>query len=369
MSASGAERMAFYLRRIATGPEMSKDLTLDEARDGMALLLEGQVPSVQAAVFLIALRMKRESDEENLGVLDAIRNATRFATVDVNDLADVADPYDGFSRHLPASPFLPALLAACGTPTVSHGCDQLGPKFGVTHRQVLAAAGAQVNLTPDEAAARIDDPRIRWAYVDQRVYCPALNNLAELRKLIVKRPCLSTLEKLSGPIRARGRTHLWIGYVHRGYERLLSLVGRHAGYASALIVRGIEGGVIPSLNAPVDCIAYHEGSPNVQVQLDPREAGIESSVRAVPLQNVADSELEVGDDAGDLADCAGIAQAAAESGLAALTGQPGPTRDSLVYAAAAFLWHLRRFESVTTAVAAVRKVLESGAAREHFQNG
>jgi anthranilate phosphoribosyltransferase len=367
MSASGAARMTSYLRRIATGPEMSKDLTLEEARDGMTLILEGEVPSVQAAVFLIALRMKRESDDENRGVLEALRNATRPAIAAVDDLADVADPYDGFTRHLPASPFLPALLAACGVPTVSHGCYQLGPKFGVTHRQVLAASGAPADLTPEKAVARIADPQIGWAYVDQKNYCPALHDLAELRRMIVKRPCLSTLEKLSGPIRARGRTHLWIGYVHPEYEKVLPLVARHAGYASALIIRGVEGGVIPSLNSPVDCIEYHEGRPNECLRLTPRDAGIDSAVRAVPLQNIAGPELEDSNDTAEPADRTGIVQAAADAGLAALAGRPGPTRDSLIYAAAIFLGHLRRFESVASAAAAARKALDSGAARDHFQ--
>jgi len=368
MNASGAERMTSYLRRIATGPELSKDLTLNEARDAMSLILDRKVEPVQAAVFLIALRMKRESDDENRGVLEALRNAIRSATAAVDDLADIADPYDGFTRYLPASPFLPALLAACGVPTVSHGCHQLGPKFGVTHRQVLAATGAPVDLMPEEAAARIADPRIGWAYVDQKAFCPPLHDLSELRRLIVKRPCLSTLEKLSGPVHAKDRTHLMIGYVHRGYERLLPLVARHAGYASALIIRGVEGGVIPSLNARVDCTAFQRGGPNQLVQLDPREAGIEATVRAVSLPNIETMDAEESDDVSGPVDTTAIAQAAATAGLAALAGQPGPTRDSLIYAAAIFLYHLRRFESLTTAAAAARKAMDSGAVRERFQN-
>jgi anthranilate phosphoribosyltransferase len=368
MNTSGAERMASYLRRIATGPEMSKDLTLDEARDGLSLILERKVDAVQAAVFLIALRMKRESDDENRGVLEAIRNATRASVIDVNDLADVADPYDGFTRHLPASPFLPAVLASCGIPTVSHGCYQLGPKFGVTHRQILAAAGAPVGLAVDEAASRIANSRIGWAYIDQDAYCLPLHDLAELRKLIVKRPCLSTLEKLSGPVRARGRTHLLIGYVHRGYERLLALVARHAGYASALIVRGVEGGVTPSLNAPIDCTAFHEGETDQILGINPREAGIEQTVRAAPIPN-AKSAVEESEDGPPIADSGAVAQAAAKAGLAALAGEAGPTRDSLIYAAAIFLRHLRRFDSLAAAAAAVRKALESGAARNRFQSG
>ncbi|MDH4325587.1 MAG: anthranilate phosphoribosyltransferase, partial [Betaproteobacteria bacterium] len=136
-----ADLMSSILKRIATGPELSKDISREEAREGMRLVLDGAVDPVQAGVFLIALRMKRETDDENRGLLEAIRNATLRASASVDDVLDLGDPYDGYNRTLPAAPFLPAVLAACGVPTVSHGVQSMGPKYGVTHRQVRAPAG------------------------------------------------------------------------------------------------------------------------------------------------------------------------------------------------------------------------------------
>src|SRR5437867_781181 len=85
--------VAAALRRIATGPEGSKDLSREEARAAMEAILAGGVEPARAAAFFVALRMKRESDDENLGVLDAIRAATRSAIADVEELVDLADPY------------------------------------------------------------------------------------------------------------------------------------------------------------------------------------------------------------------------------------------------------------------------------------
>src|SRR5208283_1939430 len=56
--------MRSIIKRIATGPELSKDISREEARQGMRFVLEGEVDPVQAGIFLIALRMKRETDEE-----------------------------------------------------------------------------------------------------------------------------------------------------------------------------------------------------------------------------------------------------------------------------------------------------------------
>ena len=223
-----AAAMRSIIKRIATGPELSKDISREEARLGMRFVLDGAVDPVQAGVFLIALRMKRETDEENEGILEALLEVTERVTAPVDSVADLADPYDGFTRTLPASPFLPAVLAACGVPAVSHGVETMGPKYGVTHRQVLAAAGVPVDLGPAQGAEQLGDPAVGWAYVDQKGFCPKLHDLSGLRTLIVKRPAITTCEAILGPIRGRIGTHLVTGYVHKPYPRIYALLARHA---------------------------------------------------------------------------------------------------------------------------------------------
>ena len=44
------------IQRIATGPEMSKNISLDESRQGMQEILNNEIPDVQSAIFLIAMR-------------------------------------------------------------------------------------------------------------------------------------------------------------------------------------------------------------------------------------------------------------------------------------------------------------------------
>lgn len=358
--------MRACIQKIATGPELSKDLSMEEARAGMRAILEGRVDPVQAAVFLIALRMKRETDDENRGILRALIEATGTVHADVDEVVDVADPYDGYARTLPASPFLPAVLAACGVPALAHGVESLGPKYGITHRKVLAAAGVPVDDTPQQAAQRLADPERGWAYVDQRAFCPPLHDLQALRTLIVKRPCLTTVEVLLGPVRGRVRTHLLTGYVHKAYPRVYALLAREAGFDSALIVRGVEGGVIPSLQQPAKVFEYHDRGEERQILVDPTTLGIDQPVRAVPLPD----DLPPGPAAEDRIarefDVDAAAAAAAAAGRAALDGRPGPTRDSLVYAAAICLHHLGRHGSLQEAARAAAHSLDSGAARARF---
>ena len=79
---------------------------------------------------------------------------------------DIADPYNGYARRLPSSPFLAALLAESEVPSVSHGIEIIAPKFGVTHSRILASAGVSVNLPVAEMGKQISDPDIDWDYVD-----------------------------------------------------------------------------------------------------------------------------------------------------------------------------------------------------------
>jgi anthranilate phosphoribosyltransferase len=346
--------MRSIIQRIATGPELSKDISREEARDGMRAVLDGAIDPVQSAIFLIALRMKRETDDEYLGILDALRSVTtQKACADVDELVDLADPYDGFNRGLPVSPFLGAVLAACGVRAVIHGVAALGPKFGVTPRQVLAAAGQRVDCTVAEAVARIEDPAIGWAYIDQNAFCPALYELTPLRTLMVKRPAITTVEKVLGPVRARGRTHLMTGYVHKAYPRIYAFLARAAKFDSALVVRGVEGGVIPSLRQTGRAFRII-GDGSEEIELQPADFGFGGGIVPPALPP------------GDAFDAATAARAAAEEGIAALSGARGPARDALIAAASLCLWHLDRYPDQKSAAAAVAAVLDTGAARRYL---
>jgi anthranilate phosphoribosyltransferase len=81
--------MKSIIQRVATGPDLSKDIAFEEARDGMQAILRGEIDDVRSAIFLIALRMKRESMEENEGILAAILAQSDKQQINVEDLVDL----------------------------------------------------------------------------------------------------------------------------------------------------------------------------------------------------------------------------------------------------------------------------------------
>jgi anthranilate phosphoribosyltransferase len=244
---------------------------------------------------------------------------------------------------------------------VSHGLDKVGPKYGVTARHVLEAAGVPVDLSPADAAARLADPALGWTYIDQASSNPGLHNLTTLRAAMIKRQVLTTVEVLSKPITGRKRTHFVTGYVHKPYPPVYADLAREAGFDTACIVRGVEGGVIPSLRQTGKYFHYHDRGAEIEAAIDPVALGIDQPVRAVPLPGSVAGEAGE-DEIVAAIDIKATAHAAAEAGILALKGDRGPTYDSLVLAGSIVLHHVGKAASVADAAAQIRAVLDSGRA-------
>ena len=80
------------IQRIATGPELSKNIETEEAEAAMSAILSGEIDEVQSAIFLIALRMKRETMDEHIGILEALLRFTDSQKIDVDNLIDYWGP-------------------------------------------------------------------------------------------------------------------------------------------------------------------------------------------------------------------------------------------------------------------------------------
>ena len=353
------------IQKVATGPGYSKSLSQEDARDALLSILKGNADPVRAGVFLIALRMKRESIEENKGFLEALIQTTNRVTADVDSVIDISEPYNGYVRGLSVTAFLAPLLAEMGEAAYSHGVESVGPKFGLTHHKVLKSIGINVDISVAEAAKQIANPDIGWAYIDQKAINPSLHKLVDLRERLIKRSALTTTESLLKPISGRKETLMVCGYVHSEYPAVYAELGRFSGFDSAAIIRGVEGGITPSLQQQGKYFGYHNKGEESLVELDPKSIGIDVKKRAIPLPDDLPEPSE--EDHGVInADAASVA--AAEAGLAALSGQTGMAYDSLLYNASIVLLHRKRYATIVEAANAVSKVLKSGAVIERLKN-
>ena len=236
-----AARMKDYLAKVATGPEHSRDLKEDEAEDALTLILRGAVSPVRAGVFLVAMRMKRETIEENLGFWKALDRTTIKHSVNLDRLLQVADPFDGFDRVPYFGFYAIPVIAAMGLPVYGHSTLPLPPKFGITFEEILHRHyGASLDLCLDTRKQLLEE--FQFGYISLRQSHPLLEGLRELRVEMVKRTVLSTFEKMLMPFKAQtGGNYLATGYFHKGYEIPMLAAAKASEFDRVLIGGGMEG--------------------------------------------------------------------------------------------------------------------------------
>jgi anthranilate phosphoribosyltransferase len=344
------EAMTSAIQNIAVGPDRGRDISRNIAELVMRGILRGDIDDVQIAIFFIALRMKRESMDEFLGVFDALSDSVTPAIANVDKVLVFADPFDGYVRHNTMTPFIPAVLSACGYHCVMHGVETIGPKHGVTAHKVFKLAGIDTTRSTDAVA---NDLRVTgWAYLDQSSYAPALFTLKDLRDSMVKRTALTTLERLLIPVRGKSSTHLVLGYVHNAYPEIYATVAKEAGYDTVLLLKGVEGGLAPALNKPIRRFFFNQGIP----------ADINSKKQLIELNDLFDYSTA----ACGLDDSVDAVSQCLETGIDVLNGRHSIARDSLSLASAQILMAHQVGLSLSDAVEKVEMCLDNGSAKNCF---
>ena len=100
---------------------------------------------------------------------------------------------------------------------------------------------------------------------------------------MVKRTILTTIEVLVGPIRGKSKTHLLTGYVHVAYPPVYSDLAKVSGFDSAILVKGVEGGVAPSLRGDGKIFYYNDDNEMKETKFNAKDLDINHKMRAVPL--------------------------------------------------------------------------------------
>src|SRR6266545_1200388 len=227
----GNERVRFFLREIGQGPRAGRDLTREEAREAMSLILSRRATPAQTGGFLLVQRYKGESPEELIGFAEAVRATARLITPKVEGLLDIGSPYDGRKKSIVVSPASAIVVAAAGVPVVMHGEKLIGPKFGVPIGDVLEALGIDIDREPEESERSIQEASI--GFMRQAHVVPQVFALRELRTEIALRTCFSTVEKIYN---LAGASFSLLGLSHLPYAEKMMGAAQALGFRRVMIV-------------------------------------------------------------------------------------------------------------------------------------
>ena len=341
------ERMRFFLREIGQGPRAGRDLTREEAREAMTLILTKQATPAQVGGFLLVQRYKGETSDELVGFAQAIREGARTIAPKVEGLLDIGSPYDGRKKSIVVSPASALVVAAAGVPVVMHGEKRIGPKFGIPIGDVLEALGIDIEGEPEDAERSIQETGL--GFMRQSRFVPQVFALRELRTEIALRTCLSTVEKIYNPA---GASYSLLGLSHLPYAEKMLSAASEMGFKRVMIVQGIEGNEDAPTSRPCRAFLWEQGAKSQEsgareLRIDPSDYGLQP----------ATAEEMTG---GDAAENARIAEAV-------LTGESGGHRDLVLLNAGLRVWLAERATSIGEGIEKAREAIDSGAARAKLE--
>jgi len=334
--------MRFFLREIGQGPRAGRDLTREEAREAMSLILSQQATPAQAGGFLLVQRYKGESPDELAGFAEAVRASARTIAPNVEGLLDIGSPYDGRKKSIVVSPASAIVAAAAGVPVVMHGEKRIGPKFGVPIGDVLQALGLAIDGKPGEVERSLEETGV--GFMRQSRFVPQVFALRELRTEIALRTCFSTVEKIYN---LAGAAYSLLGLSHLPYAEKMLAAASEMGFRRVMIVQGIEGNEDAPTSRPCRAFVWEVGEKR-ELRIDAAEYGLQP----------ATAEEMAG---GDAPENARIAEAV-------LSSQPGGHRDLVLLNAGLRIWLTERAASIAEGIEIAREAIDSGAARRKLED-
>jgi len=223
-----------YLAKIAQGPKASKDLTWDESKQVMKLLIEGQVTQAQIGAFLIAMRFKMESVTELAAFTAAARQYVAPLSIPKSlalvDVPTYAGKQDTFHALIAAA----IVATAGGAAVLMHGYDGIPGRPGSAG--VLKALGVPIDLEPKVAAEELT--KKGFAYLDIGLYHPPIYRFLEMRQELGVRNMFHPVARLLNPGRASAQV---VGLSHPPHFEKTAEVLRMLACPRGFVIRGVEG--------------------------------------------------------------------------------------------------------------------------------
>ncbi len=330
--------MHAFIAKVGKGAKTCKDLTWEEAKQAMALLIEGRATPAQVGAFLIAMRMKGESVAELAAFTATARSyVSPLRVADSAHLIDVAC-YAGKQDTFSAIAGAAIVASAAGATVLVHGWEGMPERPGVW--ATLAQLGLPVDRPPTVVEKELASAG--FAYLDIAVYHPPVAGLLALRHELGVRNFVHPVARMLNPARAPVQI---IGMTHPPYFEKIGEALSMLGDGRAVIVRGVEGEPELSIAGPTIVTEVRSGRP-ARMTFHPKDAGL-SLGTARDMAGFSPKEREK----------------EASLLLRILRGElKGPAREWVVLNAGMLLYAAQVSASIPAGVQAAQQAIESGAA-------
>jgi anthranilate phosphoribosyltransferase len=239
----------------------------EEAEAVMNQIMSGTASDAQIGAYLMALRMKGETQDEIVGSARAMRsNAHRVPTsVDGALLLDTCGTGGDKSGTFNISTTVAFIAAGAGLKVAKHGNRAASSKCGSA--DVLAQLGVNLDLTAEQVGQCVDEVGIGFLFAAK--LHPAMKHAIGPRREMAVRTIFNILGPLTNPAGARRQL---MGVFTADLTDMLAHVLGQLGSVSALVVSGYGGIDELTTTGPNHISHYHDGRVETY-ELDPVDCG------------------------------------------------------------------------------------------------
>jgi len=313
------------------------DLHRDEMRALMRAFMQGEATAAQIGAALVALRMKGETPAEIAAAAEVMRAlSARVPVKEVAHLVDTCGTGGDGANTFNISTAVAFVAAAGGARVAKHGNRSVSSSTGSA--DVLEAAGANLNLTPEQVAECIETVGVGFMFAP--AHHSAMKHVIGPRRELGVRTIFNMLGPLTNPAGAPNQV---VGVYADALCDVFTEVLRDLGSAHVMAVHADDG-------------------------LD--EISIASPTRVSELKNdtirpwwIDPAEFDAAHDSLDP-----LRVASAEESLlmirSAFAGEPGPHADIIALNAGAALYVAGLARDYAEGVAEARRLLAAGAAQQ-----
>ena len=317
-----------------------KNLSRDEMRDVMRLIMTGEATQAQIGGFLIGLRMKGETVDELSAAARVMRDLSTRVDVGCDHLVDTAGTGGDSSGSFNISTASAIVAAAAGAHVAKHGNRSMTSNSGSA--DVLEAAGVKLDISPVQIGECIEQVGVGFMFAP--AHHGAMKHAIGPRREMAVRTVFNVLGPLTNPA---GAPNQIIGVFDGELVEPMARVLQQLGSRHVMVVHAEDGMDEISISAPTRVAELKDGEVS-SYTLTPADFGMEAaSVDALKVNSAAESLAMI---------------------RTVLADQAGPARDIVCLNAGAAIYVSGCAATLAAGVDAARAAISSGKAAAVLEN-
>lgn len=263
-----------------------RDLSSEQMKSVMNIIMQGGATSAQIAGFIVALRMKGECVEELAAAAGVMRSLSSKVHINAQPLVDTCGTGGDGQKTFNISTASSIVAASAGVKIAKHGNRSVSSQSGSA--DVLEALGVKLDITPEQIAACVESVGIGFMFAPMHHSC--MKHAIGPRKELGVRTLFNLLGPLTNPANAQRQV---LGVFDDQWLEPLAKVLQSLGTEHALVVHAQDGLDEISIGSETN-ICELKNQQITSYQVTPEDFELErAALDDIKVENVEDSALMI----------------------------------------------------------------------------